>query len=84
MIEIDGSLGEGGGQVLRSSLTLSIMTSQEFRIDNIRVGRKNPGLRPQHLASIEAAAKVCNGEVDGAGLGSSEITFSPGELRAGK
>jgi len=84
MIDIDGSLGEGGGQVLRSSLTLSMMTGQEMRITNIRAKREKPGLRPQHLNAVQAAAEICGASVEGANIGSQEITFSPGEIRGGK
>jgi RNA 3'-terminal phosphate cyclase (ATP) len=84
MIQIDGSLGEGGGQVLRSSLTLSAMTGQEFRIVNIRAKRKNPGLRHQHLNAVQAAAEICGADVSGGKIGSQEITLYPDKIRAGK
>lgn len=83
MIEIDGSEGEGGGQILRSSLSLAICTQQSFRILNIRANRDQPGLRRQHLTAVNAAAEICRAEVQGAGLGSRELTFRPGALRAG-
>lgn len=83
MISIDGSMGEGGGQVLRTSLALSMVTGQPFRIDNIRAGRPKPGLMRQHLTSVEAARHVCGGEVIGAKLGSSSVQFSPGPVRGG-
>jgi len=83
MIRIDGARGEGGGQVLRSALALSMTTGQSFRIENIRAGRKRPGLMRQHLTSVLAAREVCNGKVDGAELGSSELTFHPDEIHAG-
>jgi RNA 3'-terminal phosphate cyclase (ATP) len=84
MIEIDGSLGEGGGQVLRSSLTLAVLTRQKMRIANIRAKRKKPGLRPQHLAAVKAAAKICGGTVVGGGINSQGLEFSPGEIRHGR
>lgn len=84
MIVIDGSQGEGGGQVLRTSLSLSIITGQPFRIENIRSGRKKTGLMAQHLASVEAAAAVSRAEVQGAALGSQTVAFEPGEIRAGR
>ena len=85
MIEIDGSLGEGGGQVLRTALTLSALTGQPFHLFNIRAGRKNPGLAPQHLTSVRAAAAVCQAEVHGASERSKEIWFAPGgEPRSGE
>ena len=84
MIEIDGSMGEGGGQVLRSALSLSILTSQPFHLANIRARRSRPGLMPQHLVSVEAAARICGASVTGATPGSSQLTFSPGPLQAGR
>ena len=84
MIAIDGSQGEGGGQVLRSALSLSILTGQRFRIDQIRHRRKKPGLMAQHLACVDAAAAVSRAEVQGATPGSQSVTFAPGELRLGR
>jgi RNA 3'-phosphate cyclase len=81
MIEIDGAKGEGGGQVLRSALTLSLMTDSHFRIQNIRARRSRPGLRPQHLASVMAAASVGQAQVEGARLGSREIEFRPSSIQ---
>ena len=81
MIEIDGSQGEGGGQILRSSLSLSICTQQPFRIVNIRANRDRPGLMRQHLTAVKAAAEICNAEVTGADIGSRQLTFRPGKLR---
>jgi RNA 3'-terminal phosphate cyclase (ATP) len=83
MIHIDGSLGEGGGQVLRTALGLSAATGQPFRIDRIRAQRSRPGLQRQHLAAVLAAAEVCGARVDGAALGSASVTFRPGTARAG-
>jgi len=84
LIVIDGSLGEGGGQVLRTSLSLSILTGQPFRIDRIRVRRKNPGLMAQHLTSVDAAAAISRAGVRGAARGSQSLTFEPGEIRSGR
>jgi RNA 3'-terminal phosphate cyclase (ATP) len=84
MIVIDGSQGEGGGQVLRTSLSLSILTGQPFRIENIRSGRKKPGLMAQHLASVDAAAAVSRAGVQGASPGSQTVTFEPGDIRVGR
>lgn len=83
MIRIDGSRGEGGGQIVRSALALSMATGQSLSIENIRAGRKKPGLMRQHLTSVLAAREVCDGTVDGAELGSTAITFHPGEIRGG-
>ncbi|MGV8162603.1 MAG: RNA 3'-terminal phosphate cyclase [Candidatus Nanoarchaeia archaeon] len=80
MITIDGSLGEGGGSVLRQALALSIHTGKPFRIQNIRKNRPNPGINYQHLASIEIAQKVSNAKVLGARINSTELEFYPGEL----
>lgn len=83
MITIDGSSGEGGGQILRTSLALSLVTGQAFRIQNIRAGRQKPGLLRQHLTAVEAAAMVGDAAVDGAALGSKELVFKPGKVRPG-
>lgn len=83
MIEIDGAVGEGGGQILRSALSLSICTEQPFRIINIRANRSKPGLMRQHLTAVNAAAEICSAETAGAGIGSTQLTFRPGRLRAG-
>ncbi|MGM9482336.1 RNA 3'-terminal phosphate cyclase [Roseateles sp. NT4] len=85
MIEIDGSTGEGGGQVLRTSLALSLCTGQAVRFQNIRARRPKPGLMRQHLACVQAAAAVSHGaRVEGAELGSQTLVFEPGEVRAGE
>lgn len=84
MIEIDGSKGEGGGQMLRSSLTLSLVTGKPFRIRNIRAGREKPGLLRQHLAAVNAAIEVGNAESDGARLRSRELTFQPKKIGPGE
>ena len=83
MLKIDGSLGEGGGQILRSSLALSLVTGQPFVIANIRANRKKPGLMRQHLSAVMAAAEVSQAPVDGAALASTRLTFRPGAVRAG-
>jgi RNA 3'-terminal phosphate cyclase (ATP) len=82
MLTIDGSEGEGGGQILRSSLSLSICTQQPFRIENIRANRDKPGLMRQHLTAVKAAAEICNADVEGAELESRELTFRPRSLVA--
>lgn len=83
MIEIDGSFGEGGGQILRTSLALSLVTGEPFRISRIRAGRRKPGLLRQHLTSVLAAARVGNARVDGATAGAQELTFEPQGLQGG-
>jgi len=83
MIEIDGSIGEGGGQILRTALTLAALTKTPFKIDKIRLGRKKPGLQPQHLTGVRAVAEVCQGKLTGAELYSDHITFEPGTIRSG-
>jgi len=84
IIVIDGSQGEGGGQILRTSIGLSAAMGIPVRITTIRAGRQRPGLRPQHLAAVRAAAAVCDGQVEGAELGSREVTFIPGRPQAGR
>jgi RNA 3'-terminal phosphate cyclase (ATP) len=83
MLEIDGAHGEGGGQILRSSLALSLVTGTPFRIVNIRAGRKRPGLMRQHLTAVQAAAEVGQARVMGAEVGSRNLTFQPGAVRSG-
>ncbi|MCA9604266.1 MAG: RNA 3'-terminal phosphate cyclase [Myxococcales bacterium] len=83
MIEIDGSFGEGGGQILRSSLALATLTGQPVRIDRVRAGRAKPGLLRQHLAAVQAAARVSNGRVEGASLGSTRVELDPGPVTGG-
>lgn len=83
MLTIDGSRGEGGGQILRTSLALSIITGTPFRMHSIRAGRDKPGLLRQHLAAVNAAAAVGCAQTTGAALGSTELTFVPGGLAPG-
>ena len=83
MIRIDGSLGEGGGQVLRSALTLSLLTGTPIEIHNIRARRPKPGLMTQHLFAVQAAAEVGDAQVNGVHLGSTELTFEPHAIHAG-
>lgn len=83
MIQIDGSAGEGGGQILRTALGLSLVSGRPFQINNIRKNRRKPGLMRQHLTSVLAAAEVGNAVVEGDYIGSSELVFSPGEIRSG-
>lgn len=84
MLEIDGSTGEGGGQVLRSALALSILTGQAIHLINIRARRPKPGLQPQHLESVRAAAQICGGQARGAALNSQQLFFEPGEVHPGR
>jgi RNA 3'-terminal phosphate cyclase (ATP) len=83
MLLIDGSLGEGGGQILRSALALSVITRTPFRIERIRANRNPPGLKKQHQTAIAAAAKISGARVRGNESGSSEVRFEPGEVVAG-
>lgn len=84
MITLDGSAGEGGGQVLRTALSLSLITGRPFRIERVRAGRSEPGLRRQHRTAVRAAAAVGDAEVAGDDLGSREVTFRPGRTRPGE
>jgi RNA 3'-phosphate cyclase len=84
MLHIDGSLGEGGGQVLRSSLALSLITGQAFTMTNIRRRRAKPGLMAQHLKAVEAAGDVGMAQIDGAKRGSQTLTFRPTGIRSGE
>jgi len=79
LVTLDGSAGEGGGQILRTALTLSLLTGRPFRVVKIRANRDKPGLRPQHLTAVETAAALGNAEVSGASVGSRDLTFRPGD-----
>ncbi len=82
-MKIDGSLGEGGGQILRTALALAAITRRPVEIRNIRAGRKKPGLRPQHLMGVKALAMVTSARVEGAELGSVRLYFEPRQLKGG-
>ncbi|MCG6924308.1 MAG: RNA 3'-phosphate cyclase [Acidobacteria bacterium] len=84
LVSIDGELGEGGGQILRTALTLSAVTGQGFEMSRVRARRARPGLRPQHLAAVRAVAMACRAEVHGAFDGSPDLRFVPGEVTAGE
>jgi RNA 3'-terminal phosphate cyclase (ATP) len=84
MLEIDGSQGEGGGQIIRSSLALSLLTATPVRLTNIRAKRSNAGLARQHLVAVQAAAEVGRAEVRGAALGSSTLWFAPQAVQPGE
>lgn len=82
-VYVDGSSGEGGGQILRTSLALACITGKALRIDNIRAARRNPGLAKQHLVCVQAACEICGGQCHGAALGSKALDFEPGPVRGG-
>ncbi|MBI4152691.1 RNA 3'-terminal phosphate cyclase [Candidatus Woesearchaeota archaeon] len=84
MITLDGSQGEGGGAIVRVALALSTFTGQEFKVTEIRAGRPQPGLKAQHLAAINALKKICNAETNEVQLGSRELWYKPGKIKAGK
>jgi len=83
VLDIDGSMGEGGGQVLRTALTLSLCLGRAFHLANIRAARRRPGLQRQHLVAVRAAAAISGAEVHGDALDSPELTFVPGAVRPG-
>jgi RNA 3'-terminal phosphate cyclase (ATP) len=83
IIQLDGATGEGGGQILRTALSLSMVTGQPFHLENIRAGRQKPGLLRQHLTAVLAATEVSDGTAEGAILGSKAVTFTPGTVRSG-
>ncbi len=82
-ISIDGSYGEGGGQILRTALSLSALLKAPFEIHHIRARRKNPGLAPQHLMAVKAVADITSAQVQGAEIGSDRFVFRPREIKAG-
>jgi RNA 3'-terminal phosphate cyclase (ATP) len=82
-ITIDGSEGEGGGQILRTALALALVTGRPFRIERIRAARKKPGLLRQHLTAVHAAVAVSSARVSGAELGSNTLSFEPSRVRGG-
>ncbi len=75
ILELDGSFGEGGGQILRTSLALSLLTGKPFHLRNVRAGRAKPGLQPQHLMSVRAAATIGAADLRGASRGSTDLVF---------
>jgi RNA 3'-terminal phosphate cyclase (ATP) len=84
VLALDGSLGEGGGQVLRTALSLSLCTGKPFRLEHVRAGREKPGLRPQHVAALRAAAAVGDAALEGDEIGSREVSFAPRGIRPGE
>ncbi len=81
-LKINGEYGEGGGQIIRSAITLSCITKQPIHLENIRKSRNNPGLKPQHITAINILKKIANAKVVGAELGSTEMKFIPGEIES--
>ena len=84
MLRIDGSAGEGGGQILRTATALALLTGTPFELVAIRAGRARPGLRPQHLRAVKAALVMSNGRAEGVELGSQRLVFEPGPVCAGR
>lgn len=83
MLTIDGSHGEGGGQILRTSLALSVVTGKPFKLINVRANRPTPGLQQQHLTAVRAAATICDATVDGDAKSSQTLVFEPGKVKSG-
>jgi RNA 3'-phosphate cyclase len=83
-IQVDGSYGEGGGQILRTALALSAVLKKPFTLYNIRCKRRNPGLQAQHVAAVEALARIAEAQIEGVRFGSQEITFIPQEVHSGE
>lgn len=83
-MEVDGSFGEGGGQILRTAVCFSMVLGVPIHVTDIRAGRKIPGLRPQHSATIKILGEICSAEVKGAEVGSTELRFSPGEVETAR
>ncbi len=83
MIEIDGSYGEGGGQILRTAVSLSALTMKPIRVSNIRAGRPKPGLKHQHIAGIEVTGKIVDAKIQGLEVGSADVEFVPRQHRGG-
>lgn len=84
MLHLNGSYGEGGGQIVRTSLSLAALLGESVKLTDIRAGRSKPGLRPQHLTAVKALAQVTQAEVEGGALGSRELTFRPRTPRGGR
>lgn len=82
LVTLDGSSGEGGGQIIRTALALSALTGKPFKITNIRANRPKPGLSPQHLTCIKVATELTGAKVEGSEIGSTEVLFAPGKFKA--
>ncbi len=82
-IVIDGNIGEGGGQVIRTAVTLAAILGKSLKIYNVRGGREKPGLQLQHITSIKAASEVCGGQLTGCEINSTEFSFTPGQIKNG-
>lgn len=82
-MEIDGSYGEGGGQILRTAVALSAVTGEPLEITNIRKARPKPGMAAQHVKAVEGVAMICGAELEGCSLGSTELSFTPGKIKGG-
>ncbi|KAF6293688.1 RNA 3'-terminal phosphate cyclase [Rhinolophus ferrumequinum] len=82
-VEVDGGIMEGGGQILRVSTALSCLLGLPLRVQNIRAGRSTPGLRPQHLSGLKMIQDLCDGQLEGAEIGSTEIMFTPEKIKGG-
>lgn len=84
MLHIDGSYGEGGGQILRNAVALSVLTKKPIEITNIRANRPNPGIRPQHHTAISCIKSMCNAETEGLTINSKKLKFNPRDIQPGK
>jgi RNA 3'-phosphate cyclase len=84
LLEIDGSYGEGGGQILRTAVALSVLTKKPVEIKNIRANRPAPGIKPQHYIAIQGVKELCNADVEGLEVGSSNLVFTPGDVNGGE
>ncbi len=83
-VDLDGSLGEGGGQILRTALSLSAVTGRPFAIERVRANRLKPGLRPQHREAARAVARIVNGRLVGDEVGSTRLEFTPRGCQSGR
>ena len=83
VLNVDGSRGEGGGQILRTAAAFSAILGRPVRVERIRAGRRVPGLKRQHASALHVLARVTGGRVEGAAEGSSEVSFFPGDARTG-